>query len=1754
MMRLLSSYERLMESVIDNEQSTIGELDIVSEEEKTFLLNGLNNTAVDYGEHRCIHELIEQQAERSPDAIAVTYEDHHITYAELNARANRLAHYLKSARVKREEMVGICMDRSIDLIVGLVGIMKAGGAYVPVDPDYPDERIDYILEDARARVVITGRGQEERLRREGLRVVSVEEEAGEIGKQSDKNPASDVTASNLAYVIYTSGSTGKAKGVCVSHAAVCNHMLWMQQHFPLFPSDSILQKTVFTFDAAATEFYWPLFTGARLVVAKPGGHRDSKYMASAIVENHITVLQLVPSMLQVLLDEPDMEACKSLRQVFCGGEALSYKLQERFFAVVDAKLVNLYGPTEAAIDVSWWECRQGEGEAIVPIGYAIANTRLYVVDELMRVAPMGVPGELHIGGVGLARGYLKQAGMTAERFVPDVFGGVAGERLYKTGDLVRRVGDGEIEFLGRIDHQVKIRGFRIELGEIESVLRRHHSIKEAIVAARQDEAEHTRLVAYVLAAGDHSITPEELRDYLKTKLPEYMIPSAFAIMETLPLLPNGKVDRNALPDVELWHSDEKDFVGPRTTAQEVVALIWAKVIGVERVGIHDNFFDLGGHSLMATQIVSQLRKVFQVELSLRSLFEHPNVFEMAQVIERAIRDEQGLETPPIDVISRDGELQLSFAQQRLWFLNRLEPDSPAYNITAAVRLSGSLDAEKLEQSFNEVIKRHESLRTTFAIVEVRPVQVISPDYVMRLRRADLIDLPESEREAEVQRRIAEESQQAFSLDEGPLLCALLLKLREDEHIAIITMHHIVSDGWSMGILINEVATLYESFCNGKPSPLVAPPIQYVDFAHWQRQWLQGKIFERELGYWKHQLDGAMHALELPTDRARPATQTLNGASKSFLLPGALSDSFNRLSKRHGATLFMTLLAAFQTLLSRYSGQQDISVGTPIAGRNRAEIEGLVGFFVNTLVMRTDLSGDPSFVEVLNRVGETALGAYAHQDLPFERLVEELQPERDLSRTPLFQVMFVLQNAPVPSLAIPGLTLTPITFSSTTAKFDITLSLEETSGGLSGSLEYNTDLYNDDTIERMISRFHTLLDGIAADPEQRISTLPLLTQEERRQVLFDWNDTRVQREGSQIIHELFERQVSRTPAATALIYEGESLTYESLNRRANQLAHYLMALGVGPETSVAICVERSMEMVVGLLGILKAGGAYVPLDPTYPRERLAFMLFDAQSPVLLSQSRLIENLPDLRTRVVCLDRDWASIERESVDNPQIEIDPDNLAYTIYTSGSTGTPKGAMNTHRAVCNRLLWMQESYGLSQADRVLQKTPFSFDVSVWEFFWPLVTGAGLVVAPPGAHQDGGHLVRLIQQVNITTLHFVPSMLRVFLQEGGLEACESLKRVICSGEALSVELRQSFFERMDAQLHNLYGPTEASIDVTSWVCSPEDDMTTVPIGRPIANTQILILDDHLQPVPCGIVGELHIGGMALGRGYFARPDLTAERFIPNPFGQEPGARLFKTSDLARHMSDGSIEYLGRMDYQVKIRGLRIELGEIEAALSQHPAIQDAVVVAKEYSPQDRRLIAYVVLNQLYEEISDGEIDGHAGQEWTSPDQLIRELRTALKERLPDYMIPSAFVMLDAFPLMPNGKLNRNALPRPEGSRSETEADFITPQTDLEQTIADVWRTVLKVDRVGIYNNFFELGGHSLLIIDVHIRLQKILGQEFSVIEMFRNPTIHSLAACLGQEKNDDSKFRKTQERARKQREAINRQKHIMSQISMTKTN
>jgi amino acid adenylation domain-containing protein len=1719
MQRLLGHYLTILEGLVAAPDLPISRLPLLTEPERAQILVDWNATQANFPTEHCIHTLFEEQALRTPDAVALDCAGRTLTYSELNEQADRLAHRLRVRGIGPEARVGLCLNRSPEMVVGLLGILKAGGAYVPLDPAYPRERLDLMMQDSQVALVITVKTLRDRLtgiRPEQLLHLDGDEDA----RTGRSNPhfAPNVQPGNLAYVIYTSGSTGRPKGVAITHASAVALLSWTQTAFRDEEMDGVLASTSLCFDLSVFELFAPLCRGGRVVlvqnVLELAGNADA---ASTEISGPIRLINTVPSAMAELLRLNAVPA--TVKSVALAGEPLSADLVRRIYALGHVeRVVDLYGPTEDTT-YSTWAVR--ESDMAPTIGRPIANTQAYVLDRHLQPLPVGVPGELYLGGAGLARGYLNRPDLTAERFIASPFPHSPAGRLYRTGDLVRWRSDGSLEYLGRIDHQVKVRGFRIELGEIESALLSHPDVDEAVVLAREDRPGDRRLVAYLVVQRaieqtGMEATARALREHLRATLPDYMVPSAFMALDTLPRTPNGKVDRKALPAPNAMEAVSYEVVAPRTPIEEGLVEIWSAILNREVVSADANFFELGGHSLLATQVISRIRSTFQVELPLRALFEAPTVADLAQRVSEELGAQSGVSAPPLIRASREGALPLSFAQQRLWFLEQLEPGSSVYHLPLALRLTGALNVEALEASLAEIVRRHEALRTVFTLEEGAPSQQITePDFTLargRLPGLEAVALEDPSREEQVRTWVGEEARRPFDLQRGPLFRASLLEVREGEHVLVLTMHHIVADGWSMGVLTRELSALYAAYSARQDSPLGELPLQYADYAVWQRGWLQGEVLEDQLGYWKSRLSGAPALLELPTDRPRPAVQTYRGERIRAELSAELTQGLRSLCRATDTTLFMALLGALNLLLSRYSGQDDVVVGTSIAGRTRSELEGLIGFFVNTLALRTDLSGDPSFVELLGRVREEALGAYAHQEVPFEKLVEELQPERSLSHAPIFQVMFTLQNAPRSGGGLTDLRMQAFTTEHKITKYDLGVVVSEGVSGLSLTLEYSTELFDAERMERLLGHFETLLTHAVASPESRISRLPLMSEPERQQVLVEWNNGRAEFPQGRCLHHLFEQQVERTPDAVAVEFEGEALTYRELEARSNQLAHYLVRQGAGVGDPVGLCVERSLALPIALLGILKAGASYVPLDTSYPKDRIAYMLRNSNMKLLVAQETVLDLLPTHTADLVCVDRDRASIAAESMERVPIDVDVESVAYVIYTSGSTGQPKGVMIPHRAIVNRMTCTAQFSSLTGSDRVLQKTAMSFDASVWEFWAPLIVGAALVFARPGIQADLSLLVRTIAEKRITTLVLVPSVLELLLEEGDLAACKHLRWVICGGEALTHAVQERFFARMrpGMELHNLYGPTEAAVDTTSFACVPGATSPIVPIGWPLYNVRVYVLDGALQPVPIGIPGELYVGGVQLAHGYLNRPELTAERFVPDPFSGVIGGRLYRTGDLVHWRSDGALAFIGRIDHQVKIRGFRIELGEIESLLKSHPSVGSAVVIVREDLPGDRRLAAYVSAEVGTGEPSDStEIAESAGGSCEPP--LIRSLRSYLEERLPGYMLPSALTLLPALPLMPNGKVDRKALPAPDYGRRDQEVREEPPQNPIEQKLAEIWAEILRQDAIGRHDSFFKLGGHSLLAVQMIARARKAFRVDLPLRVLFEAPTLAGLA-------------------------------------------
>lgn len=2068
--RLANHLRNILEALVQKPDQRVAEISPLTPAEREQMLVHWNNTAGDLPTDKLVHELFEAHAAKGPNAPAIVADQRHLTYAELDQATSEFAARLQAAGV-RGKVVGICLERSPELVIAALAILKAGAAYAPLDPSYPAERIGHIIADAQMPLVLTRDEWRERIPSSAARVASFDSLDADLpGARPFTHEG--ITLDDLAYVIYTSGSTGEPKGVAITHRSLLNLIHWHQREYSVTAADRATLIASPAFDASVWETWPYLVAGASLHIPDEVTRLSATKLADWLQTQQITVAFVPTPMAEEMFEVPWV-AAPALRVLLTGGDKLHRPPPLNF----PCRVVNHYGPTECTVVATSAivECAE-VAHRPPPIGRPIANTRVYVLDAQLRPVPVGVPGELHIGGAGVARGYLNRPELTEAKFVRDPFTPDTEARLYRTGDLVRWRADGQLEFIGRKDQQVKIRGHRIELGEIESQLLRHPDVKEAVVVAK---AAAEQLLAFVVPRGKQDGLAGTLRQFLKERLPHFMLP-AFVFVDALPMTPNGKVDRRELAARHYEPEGEAEIVLPRNRVEQAIAEIWTDVLGRKRVGIHDNFFDLGGHSLAGARVMTRLSQISERELGLHELFDAPTIARLAQ---RVRLKENGDDAVRLST-ARIPSGRLSFAQERLWFLEQLSPNVPFNNIPIAFELRGAVDADALERALNKIIRRHPVFQTAFSQQGGQPRAVREPAGLFALQQHDFSSFTPAEAAEKAARLIAEQAAVPFDLARPPLLRATLIKLGTEEFRLLIVTHHIVCDGWSTDILHRDLATFYELFHHGQPPACIEMPgLEYAEFADEQRRVMSNGVSGQLLEYWKRQLEGIPPALELPTDRPRPPLQTYRGAWVPVELPASLTRELEALARRENVTLFMLLLAAFQTLLHRYCGQEDIVVGSPVAGRTRAGAEDVIGLFLNTVVLRGDFSDTPDFHELLNRTRRVTLDALARQELPFEMLAEAIQPNRDLSRSPLFQVMFVLQNEPLRPLELEGLAAKPLNVHSGTAKFDLTLSLQPQESALRGYFEYSADLFDEARIARMAAHFQTLLEGVVADPGRRVSELPLLTAAEREQMLVNWNATQAEFPDEHCIHELFEDQAARTPGAIAVACGDEELTYYELNERAEQVAVALREMGVGPEVCVGISLERSVEMLAGLLGILKAGGAYLPLDPTYPEERLQFMLRDSGAVVLLTDGELGDGFASALPELKCLRLDQLGSRLASNGKPHGAPRSANLAYLIYTSGSTGTPKGVMLTHRNVVNFFTAMDRVLG-TDPGVWLAVTSISFDISVLELLWTVTRGfkvvihrpesdarrvvrparatkpldfslfyfgsdaderseskyrlliegakfadaqgfaavwtperhfhsvgglypnpsvtsaalamitsrlqirAGSVVLPlhqplrvaeewavvdqlsrgraaisfasgwhandfalapekfsrrkdvviagvqtlrrlwrgeavpatsgsgaaiearvfprpvqreiplwltssgnvdtfrtagelglnllthlfgqgiedlarkiavyrdawrqaghtgegkisvmlhtfvaesqsaaweqvrgplrnylrtyrefsrqanpvnggraraeadsdvdllldravEGYFETGGlfgapedalplvnklralgidelaclidfgietetvlanlpHLNRLrelasvakpapqrsrspglsipeeIARHQVTHLQCTPSLAQALITSPeGVDALKSLKTLLLGGEALPVPLARELRSLMTGEFVNMYGPTETTIWSTTHRIEGIGDV--MPIGRPIANTQVYILDRNLQPVPIGTSGELFIGGEGVARGYWNRPELTAEKFVRNPFSADPNARLYRTGDRVFYRPDGTIQFLGRFDHQIKLRGHRIELGEIESALRAHPAVRECVVDVFAPSADDQRLVAYLV-GAPGTDVSDGP------------------LRRFLEAKLPGYMIPGAFVRLEELPLTPNGKINRKALPKPNVARSAPKEDFAAPLSEIEKQIAKLWEKLLRVERVGRHDNFFDLGGHSLLVVQAQARLREAFKTDVPVVRLFQYPTVAGLAEFISQGRETKSLV-SARDRGRRQRAAF----------------
>lgn len=1651
-----------------------------------------------------LHHEIAKWAARTPQQTALVQEGKTLSYRELDKQATQLAASLLRRGLTPGMLVGLCVPRSMKMVVSMLAILKVGAAYLPLDPAYPAERLMFMLKDSGVTQLLTCKQAPDLASFGGTTQLLEALTVSDLDEPDDGLP--DTQDHHLAYCMYTSGSTGQPKGVLISHRGILR--LCLGAGLSYTPQDVFLQSSSMTFDASTWEIWTPLLNGATLVLL-PAGPVDVEQVAEAITDYQINTLGLSTGLFHLLVDRA-IDRLASIRRLVVGGEVMSVQHARRLLlAWPDCELINGYGPTENTTATTYHRVTMASLGRSVPIGRPLANTDVYVFTDSGALAEIGETGELYTGGDGLALGYLNRPEEMASRFVTHPFS--PGEQLYRTGDRVCWREDGTLAFHGRADDQIKVRGYRIEPAEVVHALAACAGVQSAAVMAYARSGEDSELVAYFTVVPGHEPPPvSTLRAQLASVLPSHMIPSAFVAMEVFPLTPNGKLDRSALPAPGTQRPLLSTvYVAPANTEERLLSAIWEDVLGIQPIGCHDNFFELGGHSLRATQIVARVMHQFAVTMTVGDLFMHPTVRACAEHLQHMPK---GM-VEAFPKVSRQIGQPLSLSQERVWFLESLSPDLRAYNAQATLRMKGKLNVAVLERALSDVVARHEVLRTTFHAGEGQPFQRVELPWQVTLSVVTFEDLDAGEREGALQAVIRDAILRPFAVGQLPLVRWYLFRLSAEDHVLLHVEHHFVHDGWSFSIFLNELRALYLSGIEGTPATLSSPSGQYIDYACWQRLWLQSAAAAKQLDYWKGQLSGLPPVLELPTDRPRPPVQSFRGSAQRITLPSTLMTSFRALCQKEQVSLFMGLYAVFVTLLHRLTGVEDLCVGTAVANRRLRESEGMMGMMVNTIALRVNFSGNPTFRSLLHQVRQVTLDGYAHQELPFDRVVEALAPERSLAYSPICQSLFSFHDAPMPDLNWDGTTI-EITeaINNGSAKFDLDVVViprpeqYQGSAGADGAVimiwEYMTDLFDADSIDRLIGRYVQLLEQIVASPEQQIGDFSILLEAEQALLLNQWAGTGVIEAAPLSIVQQFETQVAATPSAIALQAAAQTLRYDALNRRANQIADELRACGVQPEHRVGLCLPRSFDMVAALLGILKAGGAYVPLDPAYPRERLDLMIEDAGLTAMVTHSLLQEQLPTTLTTVLLDQLTEPAPEHDR--NPHACLQPDQLAYVIYTSGSTGKPKGVLLEHRSVSHLVQATAEAFQLTASDRVLQFASINFDNAVEEIFPTLCRGACLVLRPdplPGSEE----FYRWVAAQNMSVLHLPTAYWHEWVhalavQKQSLPDCVRL--VVAGGEKVLAPRFADWqsINQNNAQFINTYGPTEATVDATHWSPDPvgKDPLPDIPIGRPIPHARVYVLDRYRKLMPPGVAGELFIGGAGIARGYHARPDLTAERFVSDPFTFVQGGRLYRSGDLVRFNRQGELLYLGRVDHQVKLRGFRIELGEIEAALTRLPEVREALVSLYGEAPQ-QRLVAYVVSSH------DTSLD--AGT-----------LRQALAQQLPEYMVPSQFVMLDTLPLLPNGKVNRAALPVPSVMAS---SGYQAPDGELECLLAELWASLLGVSQISRHDNFFNSGGHSLMAMQLVARIRNEWGLSLPLSAVFEAPTVALQARRLETLINED---------------------------------
>jgi amino acid adenylation domain-containing protein len=1743
--KMVKHFLNLLEGITKNADESVARLPMLTEEELQQQVQQWNETDVAYPTIS-VHEGFEAWASRYPNKIALVYDRDTVSYGELNRQANQLAHRLQSLGVSEDTLVGICLDSSPEMVVSMLAVLKAGGAYVPIDPSLPLNRRHYMLERAELKVLVTKQIWAEELSVETeVSVVCLDSDIAQIEAEPENNLQIKVDAKNRMYVIFTSGSTGVPKGVNVYRRGFENLMQWYIGEFQMSETDSMFLITSPSFDMTQKSIFAPLMTGGKLVLLQTGLYDPDK-ITSEIKKNNITLLSCTPSAFYPLLEETiatEYTSLITLRHVFLGGEPI---LADRLVPWTTSKschaeVVNTYGPTECT-DITVFN-RLTHLEMLIdkpmPIGRPVPNNKTYILNNELGLVPVGTPGELCIAGVQVGGGYIGEEKMTAEKFLLNPYGDEHTPYLYKTGDLVRYLPDGTIEYLGRIDHQVKIRGYRIELREIEEVLRKCDGVKEIVVVASETRPGDKQLVAYVVpeskqVSGEDFST--RLRNELQDKLPNYMIPSVFVVLDDFPLSPNGKVDRKALPNPKSTVEQDRLYIGPRTLLEKKMADVWLSVLNINKIGIYDNFFECGGHSLLATQLVSRLRSALDIQVSLRALFDNPTIAGLASEVASSDKSEQNdlkssqvRNNATILPVSRKDKIPLSFSQKRLWFLNRLEPESVAYNIFSAIRIEGMLNKQALEICLNQLVERHESLRTTFKD-EDGPIQIISKTQHIPLSLIDFRDMEESKKETEVERLIIEETQRPFDLERGPLLNVSLLRLDETEYILLISMHHIISDGWSIGLLVQELGELYTAYLHQRPAILPELTVQYADYAEWQNDRVSGENFKLLTTYWSEQFAGELPVLELPSDNPRPKRQTFRGSRKSVQIQNDTVQKLKELSHREEVTLFMVFLSAFSVLLNRLSRQEDLIVGTPIAGRTQTETESLIGCFVNTLALRIDLSEKPTFVELLKRVRKVCLDAYAHQDMPFEKLVEIIQPERSLSRNPIFDVMINLVNTPSDNAQWQDVTLSQMDVGDPQSKFALTMYIQEKQDGMELEFVYQKDLYSEERIEELSAQFTSLLKQIVNHSELVIDAYSLKT--DRSKEILPNPKAKLEKPFYPSVPEMFRSVALQYPLQEAINHKGEKKTYGELAEAVQGIIDCLHDGGLNQGEVVAIFGRRSVGLIASMLGVLAAGGVVLTIDKNMPIERRQTILLSSgvdrliyvgsqqsDDEALLTKHhwKEIHFVSEMKGESLTTLKDSKKREVVTYSLPQ----PDDPAYIFFTSGTTGVPKGVVGKHSGLAHFLVWQREEFGIGPGDRAAQLTGLSFDVVLRDILLPLVSGATICLKDVEEDLSGTEVLPWMEKERVTYFHTVPSLAQSWLEVDNVKL-NSLRYVFFAGEPLSADLVNSWRSNFGdhTTIINLYGPTETTLAKCYFEVPKKDNLPFVqPIGQPLPDTQVLVVNKEFQLCGIGEPGEIVIRTPFRTLGYLKATEKENALFVPNPFTEDPEDILYRTGDMGIYRPDGLMDIVGRLDDQIKIRGIRVELGEIQSIIVGHPLVKDAVVITFLTTTGEKRLAAYFVPQSEKLEVA--------------------ELRSYVIGKLPSFMIPQAFVKINSIPLNANGKVNRKKLPDPTNAFNElVSVTSIPPSTELEEVISEMWKELLGVNQVGIHDNFFDIGGHSLLILQAKTKMAKLLKRDIPLVDFFQYPTVSSLATHLSKDEEESYRFGKSKDRGSNRRDAL----------------